>query len=343
VSLSESVTGVDASDLALSGITGASITDVTGSGASYSVTASTGANEGTLGLNTTDDDSIADAAGNPLGGAGTGNGNFTGATYTIDRTAPTVVSLEMLDADHNGKVDQVQATFNESLQSSTATAPWSLNNVPSGGSLASVSTSGSVATLTLTEGASAADTTVGTFKVGLAASSTGIRDAAGNQASFGMTAPADKAGPVPTNVTDTNGAADGKFEQNDTLTITFSEAVTGVGSSSNAVLTGGSGNGAGANDSLTVPGLIQLSSLGRSDYIGTNGSIANFNSSGLTKPTSNSVKVTLGACSDGTSGACGLVTQAAGTGSFSVVPDPAITDAAGNAAAGNPTFTIRVF
>jgi hypothetical protein len=109
------------------------------------------------------------------------------------------------------------------------------------------------------------------------------------------------------------------------------------------VLTGGSGNGAAANDSLTAPGLIQLSSLGRADYIGTNGSIANFSSSALSKPAANQVKLTLGACSDGTTGACGLLTQAAGTGVFSVVPDPAITDAAGNSAAGNPTFTIRLF
>jgi hypothetical protein len=54
------------------------------------VTASTGAGSGTLGLNLTDDDSISDAGGNKLGGAGVGNGNFAGEVYTIDRTAPTV-------------------------------------------------------------------------------------------------------------------------------------------------------------------------------------------------------------------------------------------------------------
>src|SRR5207249_6905258 len=32
----------------------------------------------------------ADAATNKLGGTGTGNGNFTGAVYTIDKTSPTV-------------------------------------------------------------------------------------------------------------------------------------------------------------------------------------------------------------------------------------------------------------
>jgi hypothetical protein len=54
------------------------------------VTASTGTGGGTLGLNLVDDDSVADAAGNKLGGTGAGNGSFTGEVYTIDRTPPNV-------------------------------------------------------------------------------------------------------------------------------------------------------------------------------------------------------------------------------------------------------------
>src|SRR5207253_609518 len=83
VTLSESVTGVDASDfaLAVSGISGASISSVTGSGSSYTVNINTGTGSGTLGLNLVDDDSIADTAGNKLGGTGAGNGNFTGQVY----------------------------------------------------------------------------------------------------------------------------------------------------------------------------------------------------------------------------------------------------------------------
>src|SRR5205814_7372061 len=131
----------------------------------------------------------ADAAANKLGGTGTGNGDVTGQADTVDKAAPSLTSLQMLDTDHNGKVDQVQATFDETLVSSTATAPWTLTGVPSGGSLSSVSTSGSVATLVLNEGAGAADTSVGSFMVALAASSSGIRDAAGNQSSFSAQAP----------------------------------------------------------------------------------------------------------------------------------------------------------
>ena len=105
-------------------------------------------------------------------------------------------TLVMRDVDGNGKVDRVLATFSETLVASSDTAPWTLTAVPSAGSLASVSTSGATATLVLTEGAGAQNTAVGSFRVVLAASATGIRDAAANQASFASTAPVDQATPV---------------------------------------------------------------------------------------------------------------------------------------------------
>lgn len=84
VTFSTSVTGVDASDFALaaSGVTGASITSVTGSGTTWTVTANTGSGGGTLGLNLVDNDSIVSGT-TPLGGSGAGNGNFTGQVYTV--------------------------------------------------------------------------------------------------------------------------------------------------------------------------------------------------------------------------------------------------------------------
>ena len=48
---------------------------MTGSGDTYTVTASTGSGSGTLGLNLVDDDSIEDAATNKL------DGGFTGEVY----------------------------------------------------------------------------------------------------------------------------------------------------------------------------------------------------------------------------------------------------------------------
>ncbi|HEX3727766.1 MAG TPA: Ig-like domain-containing protein, partial [Pirellulales bacterium] len=88
VTFSESVTGVDASDFTLvttGSVTPTSITSVTGSGTTYTITVSAPSGDGTLGVNLVDDDTILDQAGNPLGGVGTGNANFTGTTIALDR------------------------------------------------------------------------------------------------------------------------------------------------------------------------------------------------------------------------------------------------------------------
>jgi len=89
VVFSEPINGVDVSDFFLSTtgeISGAVITAVNGSGYWYTVSASTGGGNGTLRLEVLDNDSILDAAGLPLGGAGIGNGNFTtGEEYTVKK------------------------------------------------------------------------------------------------------------------------------------------------------------------------------------------------------------------------------------------------------------------
>jgi hypothetical protein len=97
VTFSESVSGVDTSDFSLvagAGLTGASVTGVSGGPKIYTVSVNTGSGSGTLRLDVHDDDSIVDAAGNPLGGSGASNGNFsTGQSYTIDKIAPTAGGL----------------------------------------------------------------------------------------------------------------------------------------------------------------------------------------------------------------------------------------------------------
>lgn len=220
VTFSEAVSGVDAADFALartgSVSASAAITSVTGSGTTRTVTATTVSGEGTLGLNIVGNGTILDGPGNAL------SAGVTGQTYTIDRTAPAKTTLQMFDTNGNGKIDRVTATFGETLAASSATAPWTLANAPSGATLASVSTSGTIATLTLTEGAGAADTAVGTFTVALAASATGIRDAAGNQSSFTATAPTDLAAPARTAMTMLDVNANGKIDR---VTVAFSETV----------------------------------------------------------------------------------------------------------------------
>jgi hypothetical protein len=105
VTFSESVTGLDTSDFTLTttGLTGASVTSVSGSGATYSVTVSNGTGTGTIRLDVIDDDSIQDDSGNPLGSVGLGNGNFTiGETYTINNPVPTTTSLSPSSATAGG-------------------------------------------------------------------------------------------------------------------------------------------------------------------------------------------------------------------------------------------------
>ena len=90
VTFSESVSGVGTADFALanSGLTGPSITGVTGSGANYTVTANTGSGDGTFGLKLVDD-SIVDGVSNKLGGMGTTTtGNGTSPARSTPSTRP---------------------------------------------------------------------------------------------------------------------------------------------------------------------------------------------------------------------------------------------------------------
>ncbi|PSL23684.1 Ig-like domain-containing protein [Chitinophaga ginsengisoli] len=81
VTFSGSAAGVTTSAFTLvpTGVSGASITSVTGGGTTYTVTVNTGTGSGTIGLN--------------VNGTGispvVANAPFTGAVYTVDKTAPT--------------------------------------------------------------------------------------------------------------------------------------------------------------------------------------------------------------------------------------------------------------
>lgn len=101
LTFSEPVTGLDLSapydDFRLSTspeLQGSSIKVVTYiSNSIYIVSVDTGSGNGTLRLDVVDNDSILDFTGNPLGGAGAGNGDFnTGESYTINRSITTLVT-----------------------------------------------------------------------------------------------------------------------------------------------------------------------------------------------------------------------------------------------------------
>jgi hypothetical protein len=93
VAFSEAVTGVDATDFEISttgGISGASVSSISGSGDTYTVTVGTGVGNGTLRLDLVDDNSIVDENSNPLSGIGKEDGSYSnGETYTIDKSVDT--------------------------------------------------------------------------------------------------------------------------------------------------------------------------------------------------------------------------------------------------------------
>jgi hypothetical protein len=148
------------------------------------------------------------------------------ATAPTDDADPVLLTLDLRDADTDGRVDQVVAGFTETLASSTDAASWTVaGTIPSAGTKGTLSTSGATATLVINEGAGAPDTTIGSMTLALAASATGIRDAAGNQSSFAARAPTDDASPVTVSVAVANGGVAGTVANGDTITVVYSEPV----------------------------------------------------------------------------------------------------------------------
>lgn len=158
VTFSESVTGVSAAKFALvqaGGLSGATIASVTGGPAVYTVTASTGTGSGTLGLNLTDDDSIVDLSGNPLGGVGAGNGSSTGQVYSV--LAPAVTSINRASTNPRTANSAVSwnVVFNTSVTGVDA-ADFALTQAggATGSSITSVAGSGANWTVTANTGTS---------------------------------------------------------------------------------------------------------------------------------------------------------------------------------------------
>jgi hypothetical protein len=141
------------------------------------------------------------------------------ATAVADLAPPVLTAAPvMLDTNANGKVDSVTASFTETLGAYTAAnTPWTLANVPSAGTLASVAVASPAATLTITEGAGAANTAVGSFTIAMAANASGIRDAAGNLASFAATAPSDGAKPLKSSMSFYDDNKNGKVDRVSTV------------------------------------------------------------------------------------------------------------------------------
>lgn len=113
VTFSESVTGVASGDFSLTapGLTGTSITNVSGSGSVYTVTASTGTGIGSLRLDIPNTATITDMTGNSL----TGLPYINGETYSIfENSAPTDLSLSSSTLAENLPAGATVGTFTTS-------------------------------------------------------------------------------------------------------------------------------------------------------------------------------------------------------------------------------------
>jgi CSLREA domain-containing protein len=158
VTFSKPVTGVDATDFALTnvGITGSStVNSVVGGPSVYTVnvltgTGTTGGPPNTIRLDLIDNDTIQDSGNRKLGGTGAGNGNFTtGLPYDIDKTAPTLVNV-IKDAGQadpaigptSSTVINFTVTFSEAINSSSFTASDVTLSGSAGATVANVSGSG---------------------------------------------------------------------------------------------------------------------------------------------------------------------------------------------------------
>ena len=123
VTFSESVTGVDSSDLtvdAATGVTGSIIGTVTGSGTTYTIPVNSISGDGDLSIDVkTSGTGIQDSAGNALAG-----GYTTGETYIVDKTGPdTTIGTKPTDPSNDVapsftfSSDDAQATFECKLDS----------------------------------------------------------------------------------------------------------------------------------------------------------------------------------------------------------------------------------
>ena len=246
---------------------------------------------------------------------------------------PQLVSLEAFDVNTNGRVDEVRATFSQAVTCTGACmSPWTLQGFPSGTTLDSVSVNDRVATLELDEGGGALTTVVGSARVRLTASGSGIVDAEGDPASFPLTKPADRMSPVPVNLsTDDVAGTEGVMEPGDTFTVTFSEPLDpSTVIAANAKQSDPNGP---ANDTLTIVGLTDGGiDTGTDAYVVPDEGTIVYLDSTLTLLSGNTVirstvvgDCTGTACGDNGPGAVGLVT-------FS--PEPYVKDLDGNTAAG---------
>lgn len=244
VLFSESVSGVDASDFILDTANpGAGIIEVGGSGNSYVVSVNTGSGDGALRLDLTDNDSIIASLGLPLGWEGAGNGDFSGETYNVDKTAPAILAITRSSPNPtNAASVDFAVTFNESV-SGVDLADFSVSTL-AGATLSGINGAGANYTVTVLTGNGNDNLRLDFID------NDSVFDPTGNltQSGFlnGEVYTVDRAAPGVVSITPSKQAGAASVE----YTVSFSEPVTGVdggdfsfSTMNNAAITGVTGSG----------------------------------------------------------------------------------------------------
>ena len=249
VTFSEAVTGVNSADftLATTNTVNGTIASVSGSDAIYDVVVNAISGTGTLGLHlNATGTGITDAAGNAI------SGGFTaGQTYTIEQadvTAPQVSGIvRHTPATESTTASEVvyAVTFSEAVSGVDLSDFTLTQGGTATGTLAALTGSGSSYLLTV-NGISG----TGTLRLDVKASGTGISDAAGNGLSGGFVggesysvSPADVTAPAVVSGNRQSPATESTTATSVTFRVTFSEAVTGVGTDDFALTSTGSATG----------------------------------------------------------------------------------------------------
>ena len=270
VQFSEPVTGVSPADFNLIaiGLTGTSVTGasvVGGNGSLWAVTVATGSGVGTLELDLIDADTIRDAAANPLGGAGVGNGNFAaGSKLAVDRVSPTVLSVTRIgNSPTNSTAVQFRVTFSEPVQN-VALNDFIPNGI-TGAAAASAAPSSDRRSVVVTATTGGTDGTLGlSVRTG-----GGISDDFGNLFAVafagGETYTIDTTAPT-VSVQAGVGQANPATTSPIVFSVNFSDSVSGF-SSANVAVSGSAGattatvTGSGTAFTVTVTGMLQAGTV----------------------------------------------------------------------------------
>lgn len=231
ITFSSAVTGVDAADFAVAAVSGnvgtINISNVAPVSSSvYIVDVDTSTGSGEIRLDLIDNDTILDATSTPLGGTGTGNGNFTtGQTYRVDHL-PLTVSVDQAvtqaDPTHINSI-KFTAVFNK------AVADFDSSRVTVGGTAlggtATVVNSGDNKTYTITVAGLSTDGTV-TALVSAGLSHDAVGNANTASTSTDNTVTFDTVAPTVINVTSAVGEGAYHIGGVIPITVQFSEPVT---------------------------------------------------------------------------------------------------------------------